>query len=129
MRLFGYARVSVSQQLPGNQVKTLQTEGMELHRLFTDKASGRNLKTNNIHSCKATVGNAPAGSNDSAGTGCFRSSITRSTVLLCRRLPFCRTVWKTPGFNFDKFITWIVCGPMLRSGIFWSSGVKPADRR
>ena len=41
MRLFGYARVSTSQQSLDLQLKTLKQHGVEKHRLFTDKQSGR----------------------------------------------------------------------------------------
>ena len=44
MRLFGYARVSTSQQSLDNQVKALQAEGVEPYRIFTDKVSGRDLR-------------------------------------------------------------------------------------
>ena len=43
MRLFGYARVSTSQQSLANQVKALQIEGVESHRIFSDKVSGCDL--------------------------------------------------------------------------------------
>ena len=43
MRLFGYARVSTSQQALDNQVKALQAEGVESHRIFSDMVSGRDL--------------------------------------------------------------------------------------
>ena len=43
MRLFGYARVSTSQQSLDNQVKALQAEGVESHRIFSDKVSGSDL--------------------------------------------------------------------------------------
>ena len=40
MRLFGYARVSTSQQSLELQIKSLKQHGVEKHRLFTDKQSG-----------------------------------------------------------------------------------------
>jgi DNA invertase Pin-like site-specific DNA recombinase len=40
MRLFGYARVSTSQQSLELQIKALKTEGVHAHRIFTDKLSG-----------------------------------------------------------------------------------------
>ena len=43
MRLFDYARVSTSQQSLNSQVKALQAERVESHRIFGDKVSGRNL--------------------------------------------------------------------------------------
>ncbi|ADJ29258.1 recombinase family protein [Nitrosococcus watsonii] len=43
MRLFGYARVSTSQQSLDVQVKALKAEGVRAHRLFTDKATGSHI--------------------------------------------------------------------------------------
>ena len=43
MRLFGYARESTSQQSLDYWVKALLEEGVELHRIFSDKVSGRDL--------------------------------------------------------------------------------------
>ncbi|ABX88781.1 recombinase family protein [Yersinia pestis] len=40
MRLFGYARVSTSQQSLDIQIKTLKDVGVKANRIFTDKASG-----------------------------------------------------------------------------------------
>jgi DNA invertase Pin-like site-specific DNA recombinase len=40
MRLFGYARVSTSQQSLDIQIKTLKEAGVTEHRIFADKASG-----------------------------------------------------------------------------------------
>jgi DNA invertase Pin-like site-specific DNA recombinase len=40
MRLFGYARVSTSQQSLDVQVKALKAEGVRGNRIFTDKESG-----------------------------------------------------------------------------------------
>ncbi len=40
MRLFGYARVSTSQQSLDIQIKTLKDAGVKANRIFTDKASG-----------------------------------------------------------------------------------------
>jgi DNA invertase Pin-like site-specific DNA recombinase len=44
MRLFGYARVSTSQQSLDIQVKILKDAGVNPHRIFTDKASGKNVE-------------------------------------------------------------------------------------
>ena len=40
MRLFGYARVSTSQQSLDIQIKALQEAGVKNNRIFTDKATG-----------------------------------------------------------------------------------------
>ena len=40
MRLFGYARVSTSQQSLDIQIRALRDAGVKANRLFTDKASG-----------------------------------------------------------------------------------------
>jgi len=42
MRKFGYARVSTSQQSLDIQVQRLLNEGVEKHRIFTDKTTGSN---------------------------------------------------------------------------------------
>ena len=43
MRLFGYARVSTSQQSLDIQLKALAEHGVEPHRIFSDKESGSHL--------------------------------------------------------------------------------------
>lgn len=40
MRLFGYARVSTSQQSLNIQVKSLKAEGVKTNRIFSDKTTG-----------------------------------------------------------------------------------------
>ncbi|EKN4012767.1 recombinase family protein, partial [Yersinia enterocolitica] len=40
MRLFGYARVSTSQQSLDIQIKALKEAGVAANRIFTDKSSG-----------------------------------------------------------------------------------------
>lgn len=40
MRLFGYARVSTSQQSLDVQVRSLKDAGVRSNRMFTDKVSG-----------------------------------------------------------------------------------------
>jgi DNA invertase Pin-like site-specific DNA recombinase len=42
MRLFGYARVSTSQQSLDIQIKALKKAGVKANRIFTDKESGSN---------------------------------------------------------------------------------------
>lgn len=43
MRLFGYARVSTSQQSLDIQIEALKTEGVHYSRIFTDTATGKNV--------------------------------------------------------------------------------------
>ena len=43
MRLFGYARVSTSQQSLNTQIKRLKEEGIKASRIFTDKSTGSKL--------------------------------------------------------------------------------------
>ena len=43
MRLFGYARVSTSQQLLDTQIKQLREEGVKPSRIFSDKVTGSKL--------------------------------------------------------------------------------------
>jgi len=40
MRLFGYARVSTSQQSLDVQIKALKEAGVKANRIFTDKITG-----------------------------------------------------------------------------------------
>ena len=42
MRLWGYARVSTSQQSLDSQIRTLQVDGVEVHRIFTVKGGDLN---------------------------------------------------------------------------------------
>ncbi len=44
MRLFGYARVSTSQQCLDIQIKALQKVGVDEHRIFCDKTTRSNIK-------------------------------------------------------------------------------------
>lgn len=55
MRTFGYARVSTSQQSLDIQVKALKAEGVEDHRLFTDKATGSNTERSGLDTLRAKV--------------------------------------------------------------------------
>lgn len=49
MRLFGYARVSTSQQSLSIQVKTLKEAGVKTSRIFTDKVSGSHVDRDGLH--------------------------------------------------------------------------------
>ena len=42
MRIFGYARVSTSQESLDIQIKKLKDAGVKTNRIFTDKVSGKN---------------------------------------------------------------------------------------
>lgn len=48
MRLFGYARVSTSQQSLNLQIKSLQEAGVKESRIFTDKISGSQAKRSGL---------------------------------------------------------------------------------
>ena len=48
MRLFGYARVSTSQQSLDLQIKSLKKEGVKPNRIFTDKATGANVNRDGL---------------------------------------------------------------------------------
>uniref|UniRef100_UPI00202CC923 recombinase family protein n=1 Tax=Escherichia coli TaxID=562 RepID=UPI00202CC923 len=53
MRLFGYARVSTSQQSLDLQVRALKDAGVKANRIFTDKASGSSTDREG-HCCKVS---------------------------------------------------------------------------
>lgn len=55
MRLFGYARVSTSQQSLDVQVKALKAEGVKSHRIFTDKESGSNVEREGLRMLRLKV--------------------------------------------------------------------------
>lgn len=55
MRVFGYARVSTSQQSLDIQIKALKAEGVEDHRLFTDKATGSNTERSGLDALRNKI--------------------------------------------------------------------------
>ena len=55
MRLFGYARVSTSQQSLDVQVKALKTEGVRANRIFTDKLSGSHINLEGLQMLRLKV--------------------------------------------------------------------------
>lgn len=55
MRLFGYARVSTSQQSLDVQIKALKAEGVRSNRIFTDKASGNHAARDGLQLLRIKV--------------------------------------------------------------------------
>jgi len=55
MRLFGYARVSTSQQSLDIQIKTLKAAGVKASRIFTDKISGSHVKRDGLQLLRVKV--------------------------------------------------------------------------
>ncbi len=55
MRLFGYARVSTSQQSLDLQIKALKAAGVTASRLFSDKATGSNTERPGLHTLQVKV--------------------------------------------------------------------------
>jgi DNA invertase Pin-like site-specific DNA recombinase len=55
MRLFGYARVSTSQQSLDIQVKALKAEGINANRIFTDKATGSHVNRDGLRLLRVKV--------------------------------------------------------------------------
>lgn len=55
MRLFGYARVSTSQQSLDIQVKALKAEGVKASRIFSDKNSGSHVNRDGLQTLKLKV--------------------------------------------------------------------------
>ena len=55
MRLFGYARVSTSQQSLDIQIKALKEAGVETSRIFTDKMSGSNIHRDGLQLLRVKV--------------------------------------------------------------------------
>lgn len=66
MRLFGYARVSTSQQSLDIQIRALNDAGVKANRIFTDKASGS--------------------STDREGLDLLRMKVEEGDVILVRKL-------------------------------------------
>jgi DNA invertase Pin-like site-specific DNA recombinase len=55
MRLFGYARVSTSQQSLDIQVKALKAEGVSENRIFTDQATGAHVNREGLQLLRLKV--------------------------------------------------------------------------
>lgn len=55
MRLFGYARVSTSQQSLDSQVNALKEAGAQSHRIFTDKATGSDCEREGLQMLRLKV--------------------------------------------------------------------------
>ena len=55
MRLFGYARVSTSQQSLDAQIKALKEKGVRKNRIFTDKVSGTQKERKGLHLLRMKV--------------------------------------------------------------------------
>jgi DNA invertase Pin-like site-specific DNA recombinase len=55
MRLFGYARVSTSQQSLDGQIKTLKQQGVIDSRIFTDKQSGKDTEREGLQLLRLKV--------------------------------------------------------------------------
>lgn len=55
MRLFGYARVSTSQQSLDIQINALKDAGVKSHRLFTDKANGNHCELGGLQTLRIKV--------------------------------------------------------------------------
>mgnify|MGYP001426149344 CR=1 FL=1 len=55
MRLFGYARVSTSQQSLEIQVKALKEAGVKASRIFTDKVTGSHVHRDGLSSLRVKV--------------------------------------------------------------------------
>tara|TARA_Y100000588_G_C14082942_1_gene850992 strand:+ start:83 stop:643 length:561 start_codon:yes stop_codon:yes gene_type:complete len=55
MRVFGYARVSTSQQSLDIQIKTLKNAGVQPHRIFTDIAGGKDNNRKSLDLLKLKI--------------------------------------------------------------------------
>ncbi|WP_253562066.1 recombinase family protein, partial [Acinetobacter baumannii] len=78
MRIFGYARVSTSQQSLDIQIRALKDAGVKANRIFTDKASGS--------------------STDREGLDLLRMKVEGTVAKLAMRQPF--VLFK--GLTFQK---------------------------
>lgn len=55
MRVFGYARVSTSQQSLDVQIKALKNAGVQSHRIFSDKDSGKDTDREGLNLLKLKI--------------------------------------------------------------------------
>ena len=55
MRLFGYGRVSTSQQSLDIQIKKLKDAGVKANRIFTDKVSGKDIDRKGLNTLSIKV--------------------------------------------------------------------------
>ena len=55
MRIFGYARVSTSQQLLDTQIKQLKADGVKSSRIFSDKVTGSKLERTGLDLLRVKV--------------------------------------------------------------------------
>ena len=55
MRLFGYGRVSTSQQSLDIQIAAIEAKGVESHDIYTDKESGKNLNRKGLNELRKVV--------------------------------------------------------------------------
>lgn len=55
MRLFGYARVSTSQQSLDLQIQSIRSAGVKSNRIFTDKATGSNVDRKGLNLLRVKV--------------------------------------------------------------------------
>lgn len=87
MRLFGYARVSTSQQSLDLQVRALKDAGVKANRIFTDKASGS--------------------STDREGLDLLRMKVEEGDVILVKKGTVAKLAMRQPfvlfkGLTFQK---------------------------
>ncbi|MDS0821972.1 recombinase family protein [Proteus mirabilis] len=99
MRIFGYARVSTSQQSLDIQIRALKDAGVKANRIFTDKASGS--------------------STDREGLDLLRMKVEEGDVILVKKLD--RLGRDTDGISTD--------GDMGQMVVTILSAVAQAERR